>query len=174
MQDARYWAQFLAWEDRGLQPRQDLHGQAENLPLFSSAEEMPLHRASSRWYGERLVFGIGGTSIADSAASYSTQACRPGCHCHPNFSNAYCEQTMWRDMTRVGLAAVPARSGHVYVVARYSPAGTIQFRHPKPASNTIQRPDLSKPMPPLPTIREHPPSPKLHWFLRTIRACQQS
>ena len=105
--DAQQWADHLASIDRGLQHSQNRNNQGENLAAFSGTVSEPHREASKLWYQEKAAWP-GGIIMANAV------------HCHGHYT-----QMIWNSTSYLGMGIATSRSGKLYIVARYYPAGNI-------------------------------------------------
>jgi len=104
--EAKRYANLLARRDRGL--KHDMKSKdGENLYMeYGYSNDNYLGRASEAWLSERDEYTY-------DRVSWS------------NMNTGHYTQMIWSSTQHVGIAYAISKSGTVYVVARYSPAGNI-------------------------------------------------
>jgi uncharacterized protein YkwD len=104
--EAKRYANLLARRDKGL--KHDLKSKdGENLYMeYGYSNDNYLGRASEAWLSERDEYTY-------DRVSWS------------NMNTGHYTQMIWSSTQHVGIAYAISKSGTVYVVARYSPAGNI-------------------------------------------------
>ncbi|KAM0723599.1 hypothetical protein Q7P37_000586 [Cladosporium fusiforme] len=113
---AQEYANQLASKDSGLQHSAQTHGQGENLACCTGNWAKPFTEASNGWAAEKHDWHGGAVKMNE-----------------PRMVGHY-TQMIWSSTTHVGMAVAVARSGTIFVVARYSPAGNIVGEVPHQAS----------------------------------------
>ena len=122
--DAKNYAEILAYKDSGLQHSKFRNDQGENLASFFESStkngvesfifsKTPLTDASIAWYEEIKDYRyskVKGSSSGPVVRHYT--------------------QMVWKNTTHVGIASAISKTGKVYVVARYYPAGNYIGEYP--------------------------------------------
>jgi len=105
--EAKRYANLLARRDRGL--KHDMKSKdGENLYMeYGYSNDNYLGRASEAWLSERDEYTYDRVSWSNSE------------------NTGHYTQMIWSSTQHVGIAYAISKSGTVYVVARYSPAGNI-------------------------------------------------
>lgn len=122
--DAKNYAQILAYKDSGLQHSKFRNDQGENLSSFFKSStkngvesfifsKTPLTDASIGWYEEIKDYKY--SKIKDIKTGPVV---------------GHYTQMIWKNTTHVGLASATSKTGVVYVVARYYPAGNYIGQYP--------------------------------------------
>lgn len=110
--EAKRYANLLARRDRGL--KHDMKSKdGENLYMeYGYSNDNYLGRASEAWLSERDEYTYDRVSWSNSE------------------NTGHYTQMIWSSTQHVGIATAISKSGTVYVVARYSPAGNILGVYP--------------------------------------------
>ena len=115
--DAKNYAKILADKDSGLVHSKSKDNQGENLYY---------------WYGSSSLFS--GTPLSDASYSWYSEIKDYKYGPLKNDSNFYkighYTQMIWKNTTYVGIASAISKTGKVYVVARYYPAGNYIGQYP--------------------------------------------
>ena len=125
--DAQKYADYLAWRNRGLIHSKSRRDQGENLYMVirignsSSITEYPGREASARWYREIKNYRYSKIRLLPFFKKWKLILFRRIGHY---------TQMIWESTTEVGIGWSISKSGHLYVVARYSPAGNNLWKFP--------------------------------------------
>ena len=115
--DAKNYAEILASKDNGLVHSKSKNKQGENLYSWNGSSSLfsgiPLSDASYSWYSEIKDYKYG--PLKEDSNFYKI---------------GHYTQMIWKNTTHVGIASATSKTGKVYVVARYYPAGNYIGQYP--------------------------------------------
>lgn len=126
---------LAAGNDGCLPPQLSESDEGDNVVLVKAEKRRPMSLASELWAKERVVWYDGDRFRRDGGHQYGhyTQVSLVQSRATRQGTDWYDDgQMVWDKTTHMGIAAARAKSGDVYVVARYKPAGNREGEKPYP------------------------------------------